>query len=190
MAHLIDGKTLAAEYKAKAAAAAAALREKGVAPRLAVIIVGENPASKTYVAGKARDCAECGILSDVLALPETTGEAELLSRIAALNADAAVHGVLVQLPLPAHIDESRVIRAIAPEKDVDGFTPVNVGRAVLSAVYPGGLHRDAAQHGPAARGQGRGRRRAQQYRRQADGAAAHRAERYRHAVPFPHGKFA
>ncbi len=131
MAHLIDGKTLAAEYKAKAAAAAAALREKGVAPRLAVIIVGENPASKTYVAGKARDCAECGILSDVLALPETTGEAELLSRIAALNADAAVHGVLVQLPLPAHIDESRVLRAIAPEKDVDGFTPVNVGRMVL-----------------------------------------------------------
>lgn len=131
MAQLIDGKTLAAKYKAEAALAVAALREQGVAPRLAVIIVGENPASKTYVAGKARDCAECGILSDVIALPETTGETELLRRVAALNADASVHGVLVQLPLPAHINESHVIRAIAPEKDVDGFTPVNVGRMVL-----------------------------------------------------------
>lgn len=131
MAQLIDGKTLAAKYKAEAALAVAALREQGVAPRLAVIIVGENPASKTYVAGKARDCAECGILSDVIALPETTDEPALLARIAALNADASVHGVLVQLPLPAHINESHVICAIAPEKDVDGFTPVNVGRMVL-----------------------------------------------------------
>ncbi len=130
-AQLMEGKPLAAKYKAEAAAAAAALRQKGVEPRLAVIIVGENPASKTYVAGKARDCAECGIASDVIALPEETDEQTLLARIAALNADPAVHGVLVQLPLPAQIDASTVIRAIAPEKDVDGFTPVNVGRMVL-----------------------------------------------------------
>lgn len=131
MAQKIDGKALAARYKAEAAAEAAALREKGVRPRLAVIIVGEDPASKTYVAGKARDCAECGILSDVIALPEQTDERELLARVAALNEDSAVHGVLVQLPLPAHIHASNIIRAIAPEKDVDGFTPVNVGRMVL-----------------------------------------------------------
>ena len=131
MAQRIDGKALAARYKAEAAAEAAALREKGVRPRLAVIIVGEDPASKTYVAGKARDCAECGILSDVIALPEQTDERELLARVVALNEDSAVHGVLVQLPLPAHIHASNIIRAIAPEKDVDGFTPVNVGRMVL-----------------------------------------------------------
>lgn len=131
MAQRIDGKALAARYKAEAAAEAAALREKGVRPRLAVIIVGEDPASKTYVAGKARDCAECGILSDVIALPEQTDERELLARVAALNEDSAVHGVLVQLPLPAQIHASNIIRAIAPEKDVDGFTPVNVGRMVL-----------------------------------------------------------
>lgn len=131
MAQKIDGKALAARYKAEAAAEAAALREKGVRPRLAVIIVGEDPASKTYVAGKARDCAECGILSDVIALPEQTDERELLARVAALNEDSAVHGVLVQLPLPAQIHASNIIRAIAPEKDVDGFTPVNVGRMVL-----------------------------------------------------------
>lgn len=131
MAQRIDGKALAARYKAEAAAEAAALREKGVRPRLAVIIVGEDPASKTYVAGKACDCAECGILSDVIALPEQTDERELLARVAALNEDSAVHGVLVQLPLPAQIHASNIIRAIAPEKDVDGFTPVNVGRMVL-----------------------------------------------------------
>ena len=100
MAELISGKTLAAKLKAEAAAEAAELREKGVHARLAVVIVGENPASRTYVAGKAKDCAECGLLSDVL-------------------------------PLPGHIREKRVIDAISPDKDVDGFTPVNVGRMVI-----------------------------------------------------------
>ena len=128
MAELISGKTLAAKLKAEAAAEAAELREKGVHARLAVVIVGENPASRTYVAGKAKDCAECGLLSDVIALPEETTEAALLEKIAALNADKTVHGVLVQLPLPAQIDEKAVIDAIPPEKDVDGFSPVNVGR--------------------------------------------------------------
>ena len=131
MAELISGKTLAAKLKAEAAAEAAELREKGVHARLAVVIVGENPASRTYVAGKAKDCAECGLLSDVIALPEETTEAALLEKIAALNADKTVHGVLVQLPLPAHISEAAVIAAIAPHKDVDGFTPVNAGRMLL-----------------------------------------------------------
>ena len=128
MAELISGKTLAAKLKAEAAAEAAELREKGVHARLAVVIVGENPASRTYVAGKAKDCAECGLLSDVIALPEETTEAALLEKIAALNADKTVHGVLVQLPLPGHIDAQLVISAISPEKDVDGFHPVNAGR--------------------------------------------------------------
>ena len=83
------------------------------------------------MAGKAKDCAECGLLSDVIALPEETTEAALLEKIAALNADKTVHGVLVQLPLPAHISEAAVIAAIAPHKDVDGFTPVNAGRMLL-----------------------------------------------------------
>lgn len=131
MANLISGKALAAQIKAEVAAEVASLRDKGVHARLAVIIVGENPASKTYVAGKAKDCAECGILSDVIALPEEISEDALLERIAALNADASVHGVLVQLPLPAHIHEKRVIDAISPDKDVDGFTPINVGRMVI-----------------------------------------------------------
>ena len=131
MAELISGKTLAAKLKAEAAAEAAELREKGVHARLAVVSVGENPASRTYVAGKAKDCAECGLLSDVIALPEETTEAALLEKIAALNADKTVHGVLVQLPLPGHIREKRVIDAISPDKDVDGFTPVNVGRMVI-----------------------------------------------------------
>ena len=131
MAELISGKTLAAKLKAEAAAEAAELREKGVHARLAVVIVGENPASRTYVAGKAKDCAECGLLSDIIALPEETTEAALLEKIAALNADKTVHGVLVQLPLPGHIREKRVIDAISPDKDVDGFTPVNVGRMVI-----------------------------------------------------------
>lgn len=124
----IDGKALAAKVKQEAAAQAAALRAAGFVPRLAVILVGEDPASKVYVGGKAKDCGECGIESDVIRLPEQTTQAELLASIEALNADSAVSGLLVQLPLPRHIDEKAVIEAIAPEKDVDGFTPVNVGR--------------------------------------------------------------
>ena len=131
MAQLISGKVLAAEVKTQVAAEVAALREKGVAVRLAVILVGENPASQVYVNGKAKDCAECGILSDVIRLPESTTQQELLAKVAACNADPAVHGLLVQLPLPVHIDETAVINAIAPAKDVDGFTPVNVGRMVI-----------------------------------------------------------
>ena len=127
-AKLIDGKALAAQVKAEAAAEAAALKAKGVTPCLAVVLVGEDPASQVYVRGKAKDCGECGIDSRVIRLPEATTQAELLALVAELAADRAVNGILVQLPLPAHIDEKAVIDAIPPEKDVDGFSPVNVGR--------------------------------------------------------------
>lgn len=127
-AKIMDGKALAAAVKAEAAAEVAALRARGVVPCLAVILVGEDPASQVYVRGKAKDCEECGIDSRVIRLPETTTQEELLALLAELAADKAVHGILVQLPLPGQIDERTVIDAIPPEKDVDGFSPVNVGR--------------------------------------------------------------
>ena len=113
-AQIIDGKALAAATKAEAAAEAAALKVQGIEPCLAVILVGENPASQVYVRGKVKDCGECGIKSLELRMPETTTQEELLAKIAELAADKTVNGILVQLPLP--------------KQDVDGFSPVNVGR--------------------------------------------------------------
>ena len=131
-AELIDGKKLAAETRAQIAAGVAALKaEKGVTPGLAVILVGDNPASVSYVTAKERACAVAGMHSCEIRLPATVSEADLLAEIARLNADPAIHGILVQLPLPRGFDEKRVIDAIAPEKDVDGFTPVNVGRMLI-----------------------------------------------------------
>ena len=130
-AQIIDGKALAAATKAEAAAEAAALKAKGIEPCLAVILVGENPASQVYVRGKVKDCGECGIKSLELRMPETTTQEELLAKIAELAADKTVNGILVQLPLPKQIDERAVIDAIPPEKDVDGFTPVNAGRLLI-----------------------------------------------------------
>ena len=127
----IDAKALAAKIKADAARQAEELRRQGVVPKLSVILVGEDPASEVYVRGKQRDCAECGIESELLRLPADTSEAALLAEIARRNADSGVHGILVQLPLPPQIDEQRVIEAISPEKDVDGFTPINVGRMLI-----------------------------------------------------------
>ena len=128
-AKIIDGKILAAEVKACAAQAVRFLQERyGVTPCLAVLLVGDDPASQVYVRGKANDCEACGIESRVIRLPAGTTQAELLARLGTLAADSAVHGILVQLPLPRHIDPAAVIEAIPPEKDVDGFTPVNAGR--------------------------------------------------------------
>ena len=127
----IDGKALAAKVKQDTAAEVEQLRQKGIVPKLTVILVGDDPASKAYVGGKARDCEQCGIESEVLHLPDTTTEEEMLLQIAQRNADPAVSGLLVQLPLPAQISEKKVIDAIDPAKDVDGFTPVNVGRMVI-----------------------------------------------------------
>jgi len=130
-ATIIDGKQIAAEVRSDVAAKVAELKEKGIAPCLAVILVGENPASVSYVTGKQKALAEVGMVDRSVHLPETTTQEELLELIAKLNADASVHGILVQLPLPKHIDEEKVLLAIDPEKDVDGFHPVNVGNLVI-----------------------------------------------------------
>lgn len=131
MAIRIEGKLLAAQVKERVAAGVKELKEKGIEPCLAVIMVGENPASQVYVKGKVKDCAECGIKSLEIHLPAETTQNELLQKLAELAGDAGVHGLLVQLPLPAHIDEKTVIEAIPPQKDVDGFTAVNVGRMMI-----------------------------------------------------------
>ena len=131
MAQIISGKALAAEVKQRVAQGVAALRAAGHPVCLRVFLVGDDAASATYVAGKERDCAECGITSQVVRLPADTLQAQLVARVQAASADSAVSGVLVQLPLPGHIREKRVIDAISPDKDVDGFTPVNVGRMVI-----------------------------------------------------------
>ena len=131
-AQLIDGKKLAADTRAEIARGVAALKaEKGVTPGLAVILVGDNPASVSYVTAKEKACREAGMLSREIRMPATVAEDELIAEIAKLNADPAIHGILVQLPLPKGFSEKRVIDAIAPEKDVDGFTPVNVGRMLI-----------------------------------------------------------
>ena len=128
MAIRIDGKALAAKVKARTAEEAAKLpRQAG----LAEILVGENPASKVYVAGKEKDCAECGIRSFSHKLPAETTQEELLALIGQLNDDPAVDGILCQLPLPGHLDEEAVIHAIRPDKDVDCFHPFNVGQLVI-----------------------------------------------------------
>lgn len=129
---IIDGKLLAANLRAEIAEGVAALKAaKGVTPGLAVVLVGENPASVSYVTAKEKACKEAGMASREIRLPAETAEAELIGIIRELNTDAAIHGILVQLPLPKHISEKAVIDAIAPDKDVDGFTPVNVGRMMI-----------------------------------------------------------
>jgi methylenetetrahydrofolate dehydrogenase (NADP+)/methenyltetrahydrofolate cyclohydrolase len=134
-AHIIDGKAIAAELRGKVADAVGRLsRDHGVMPGLAVVLVGNNPASESYVASKMRMTTGGGMRSFDHRLPATVSAAELLALIARLNADPAVHGILVQLPLPPQIEAQQVLAAVDPEKDVDGFHPVNAGR--LSAGLP------------------------------------------------------
>ena len=128
---IIDGKQVAADVRAEVAAKVAELKTKGISPCLAVILVGENPASVSYVTGKQKALAEVGMVDRSVHLPESTSEEELLKLIDELNADKTVHGILVQLPLPKHINEEKVIMAISPEKDVDGFHPVSVGNLMI-----------------------------------------------------------
>ncbi len=130
-AQIIDGKAIAAEVRAEAAKKVLELKKKGISPCLAVILVGENPASVSYVTGKQKALAEAGMTDRSVKLPESTSEEELLNIIHTLNDDASVHGILVQLPLPAHINEEKIILAIKPEKDVDGFHPMNVGNLAI-----------------------------------------------------------
>ncbi len=135
-ARIIDGKAVAANLKMKVRERVAALEAAhGWTPGLAVVLVGDNPASQVYVRSKGRETEAAGMRSIEHRLPETTSEAKLLALVRSLNADNAIHGILVQFPLPAQIDQGRVIETIAPEKDVDGLNPINVGR--LASGIPG-----------------------------------------------------
>src|SRR5690606_1890376 len=130
-AKIIDGKGIAQEIRAELARKVAELTAQGKTPGLHVILVGDNPASKVYVRNKQRACEEVGISSTVHRLAEETTQVELLGLIEDLNNDEKVHGILVQLPLPGHLDEEAVLNAISPEKDVDGFHPLDVGKMYI-----------------------------------------------------------
>jgi methylenetetrahydrofolate dehydrogenase (NADP+)/methenyltetrahydrofolate cyclohydrolase len=127
-ATIIDGEAMAQDVRDEAKADVERLKARGIEPGLVVVLVGDNPASVSYVRGKARDAVAVGMRSETIRLPAETTEAALLGLVAELNADSRWHGILVQLPVPDHIDETRVIAAVAVEKDVDGLNPVNVGR--------------------------------------------------------------
>ncbi len=131
MAQIIDGKKISAQVKAEVAKEVEALAGKGISVGLAVVIVGNDPASRVYVNNKKKACAVCGIQSYEYALPEDTTEQQLLELVDQLNRDPKVNGILVQLPVPPQIDDHRVIEAIAPEKDVDAFTEGNVGKIMI-----------------------------------------------------------
>ena len=129
--NVIDGRAIAAQIQRELAQRVAELRQRGIIPGLAFVRVGEDPASKVYVGRKEKACAELGIFSETHVLPEATGEAGLLALIGKLNADARLHGILVQAPLPKQISEAKIYSAVLPVKDVDGFHPVNVGKLML-----------------------------------------------------------
>ena len=135
MYKLIDGKVISTAVKERVKTEVAELNSKGITVGLAVIIVGEDPASKVYVSNKKKACEALGIISREYALPETTTEEELLSLINDLNSDPEINGILCQLPLPKHLDEKLIINSIDPEKDVDAFHPVNVGKIMIGDYY-------------------------------------------------------
>ncbi len=130
-ADLIDGRAIAKKVRADAAERAKRLIEKGVKPGLAVVLVGEDPASVVYTSGKSKAAEEAGMYSLNVRLPVDISQADLLARVDALNSDPKIHGILVQMPLPKHIDPDTVIRRVDPSKDVDGFHPVNVGKMLI-----------------------------------------------------------
>ncbi len=132
---LLDGRSIARQIREEVKSEVEDLRQTGIKPCLAVLLVGENPASEIYVASKQKACEKVGIESQMLRLPASASEREILRLVSELNSDEKVHGILVQLPLPDHIDELRVIDSIDPRKDVDGFTPENLGRLLLGKPY-------------------------------------------------------
>ena len=146
MTNLIDGRAIAEQLHAETAHRIAALKARGVQPGLAFVRVGEDPASRVYVGMKEKTSERLGIKSTTTVLPEATTQAELLTLIAKLNADASCHGILVQAPLPAHIDQATIFAAVSPAKDVDGFHPVNAGKLMLGdptgfmPCTPAGVH--------------------------------------------------
>ncbi len=131
MATIIDGKAIAKQMQAEMKTQVADLAKKGIVPGLAAVLVGDDPASHTYVRSKEKACERLGVYSDTYRLPANTSEGDLLALVDELNHNRKVHGILIQLPLPSHIDEGKVIMKIDPEKDVDGFHPVNVGKLVV-----------------------------------------------------------
>ena len=131
MLKLIDGKALSAQIREDIKKEVEEVVAKGITPGLAVVLVGEDPASQVYVRNKEKSCIELGMHSEVYRLPEETSEEELLALIDKLNKDENIHGILVQLPVPKHINEDKVIDAISVEKDVDGFSPANVGSLLI-----------------------------------------------------------
>lgn len=135
-AQVINGKEIVSEYRAQIKDQVASLQSKGVQPGLAVVIVGDDPASHVYVRNKAKACEEAGMYSEVHKLPESTPEQELIELIEKLNGSDKIHGILVQSPLPKHISEERVVEAIEPSKDVDCFHPVNVGNLMIGKEGP------------------------------------------------------
>ncbi|HET8622615.1 MAG TPA: bifunctional methylenetetrahydrofolate dehydrogenase/methenyltetrahydrofolate cyclohydrolase FolD [Gemmatimonadales bacterium] len=143
-ARVLDGAALAHQIRAEVTQAVASHRRVGLQPGLAVVIVGENPASQVYVRAKGKACEEAGMHSETIRLPESTTEAELLATVDRLNRDPRIHGFLIQLPLPKHVNAERVLNAVNPLKDVDGFHPVNVGK--VSIGDPTGL-RPATPYG-------------------------------------------
>ncbi len=130
-ANIIDGKKIAGEIREELKGAVAEIVAQGTTPGLAVILVGEDPASQSYVSAKEKACAACGIFSDDNRLPADTTQESLMALVEEKNQDPAIHGILVQLPLPTHLDESAVLLAIDPAKDVDGFHPMNVGKMMV-----------------------------------------------------------
>lgn len=135
MSRIIDGKVISASVKERVKAEVSALKEKGITVGLAVIIVGEDPASKVYVSNKKKACENLGIISEEYALPENTTNEELLALIEELNNKPSINGILCQLPLPRHLDEKLIINSIDPEKDVDAFHPFNVGKIMIGDFY-------------------------------------------------------
>ncbi len=144
--NLIDGRAIAEQVHSETASRIAQLKSRGIQPGLAFVRVGEDPASKVYVGMKEKLASRLGIASQTMVLPEQTSQAELLTLIARLNADSATHGILVQAPLPSHIDEAVIFSAVSPAKDVDGFHPLNVGKLMLGDTTgfmpctPAGVH--------------------------------------------------
>ena len=170
----MDGKALSAKVRGSILAETEALKKQGVTPGLAVIIVGNDPASEIYVRNKERACEQCGFYSEKYALPEETTQEELLGLIAQLNESPAISGILCQMPVPKHISEQAVIDAIDPKKDVDAFHPVNVGKIMVGnfdfvPCTPAGVMELLDE-----------------YRRQADEHAAAAPSRYGYHLPQPH----
>ena len=157
-AQLIDGKALAAKIRGEVAADVARLRARGVVPGLTVVLVGEDPASAVYVGAKEKASREAGMAGETIRLPAATSQEQLLALVERLNADSSVHGILVQMPLPKHIDPDTVIDHIRPDKDVDGFHPVNVGKVLIgksdgfAPCTPAGVQRMLIESGVETRG--------------------------------------